>query len=257
MYMSLPESSIMYLEFVMGHRDYSVYNISDETPGNHVPLQRITVQHNDYSIEFHEPLSDQYEYLKRNEKWLRSIIFTSLRVENKENFTIPFAFPEKINNREIPGNALKVYSDGSCNENGLGGWGAVIVKPDGSVIELSGSEENSTSNRMELYATCKVLECALGIITGCGVKSILLHTDSMYVIRGISHRLEVWIRNGFVTARGTQVVNVDLWEKMAAVKNKADLFCQWVESGSGNIYHERCDSLAGEQSRGPDSVYFL
>jgi len=239
----------MHLEFVMEHPDYSVYNISYDSSDNHASQQRISIQHNDYSIEFHEPLSGKYEYLKRNEKWLRSIIYTSLRVENKENFNIPFAFPEEIDSGSIPDNALKVYSDGSCNENGLGGWGSVLVKPDGSVIELSGSEENSTSNRMELYAACNALEHAAGLVSDYGIKSVLLHTDSMYVIRGITHRIEVWIKNGFVTAKGTSVVNVDLWQRVAEVKREIDVFCLWVESGSGNMYHDRCDTLAGEMSR--------
>ena len=54
---------------------------------------------------------------------------------------------------------ITIYTDGSCLGNpGPGGWGAIIIYPDGNEKELSGSDLNTTNNRMELTAAFKGLE---------------------------------------------------------------------------------------------------
>src|SRR5581483_10124225 len=50
------------------------------------------------------------------------------------------------------------YADGSCVGNpGPGGWGVVIVAPDGTETELSGWESRTTNNRMEITAALEAL----------------------------------------------------------------------------------------------------
>lgn len=243
------ESSLMYLEFIRDLPGSSIYKISHDGYNDTEAGQIIQILHDDYSIEFVEPLSEYCGYLDSNRKWLRSILFTALRVENKENFKIPFTFPKARSENIDPDNVIKVYSDGSCSENGTGGWAAVIIKPDFEPVELSGTEKNSTSNRMELMAAFKAIEKASEIIPCSDKKGICLFTDSLYVIKGISHRLEVWTVNQFITAMGTPVINKDIWQKISEIINRNEVFCEWVESGGSDIYHKRCDILAGEQSR--------
>ena len=120
--------------------------------------------------------------------------------------------------------------------------------PDGQAIETFGHENDSTSNRMELKASVEALEKAASILRG-EKRTIVLFTDSMYVINGITHRLEVWRRNGFITATGKPVVNTDLWRELADVMEKIDVRCKWIKSGSDDEFHKRCDFLAGEESR--------
>ena len=80
---------------------------------------------------------------------------------------------------------IKIYTDGACSGNpGPGGWG-VFIENSGNVTELSGRDENTTNNRMELKA---VIE-ALKFFT---INSKLtIHTDSKYVMDGASR----WIIN--------------------------------------------------------------
>jgi len=247
--MPLIKPSIMFLEYISEQAGFSMYSISGTDSDNTGSRQIIKFNHDNFSIEFLKPLAENYEYLYKNRKWLRSILFTVLKVDNKENFKIPFTFPSSEKIKPDSDNMLKVYSDGSCNENGTGGWASVILKPDGVAHELSGSETNSTSNRMELMAAYKAIEKGVERLTDYNKKTVFLFTDSLYVIKGITHRLEVWSKNGFITAKGTPVTNIDLWYKIYGILKEHDVFCEWIESGGDNIYHKRCDFLAGEESR--------
>jgi len=241
--------SVMFLEYIGEHPGFSIYNISGTGSGNNETGQILKFYHENNSIEFIMPFSADYEYLNQNIKWLRSILFTVTKVKDKKIFNIPFTFPASENIRHAPEDALKVYSDGSCSENGTGGWASVILKPDGVIHELSGSEEDSTSNRMELMAAFNAINKGVEMFAECGKKQVLLFTDSLYVIKGITHRLEVWQANGFITAKGTPVTNIDLWMKISGILDGNEIFCEWIESGGNNVYHKRCDFLAGEESR--------
>jgi len=241
--------SVMFLEYIGEHPGFSIYNITGTDSGNNETGQILKFYHENSSIEFIMPFSADYEYLDKNRKWLRSILYTVAKFKDKKIFKIPFTFPVSENLQQAPANALKVYSDGSCTENGTGGWASVILKPDGVTHELSGSETNSTSNRMELMAAFKAIEKGVETLIDCDKRPVLLYTDSLYVIKGITHRLEVWSANGFITAKGTPVTNIDLWIKISGILNENEIFCEWIESGGNNIYHKRCDFLAGEESR--------
>ena len=70
---------------------------------------------------------------------------------------------------------ITVYTDGSCDPNpGPGGWAAVIQFGDGEKV-LSGSNPQTTNNRMELKAA---LEALLAIEP---TEKIALYTDSEYL----------------------------------------------------------------------------
>ena len=243
-----PVPSILSLEFEKELDGATAYVISDPAGDDPDCVQKIIFHHHNYFIEFLEPLTGHYTYLDLNRKWLRSILFTTMKVPDKTGFKVPFSFPLPRNEEPVPENAVRVYSDGSGNVSGTGGWASVILMPDGKTIEVFGHEKDSSSNRMELKASVKALENAAALPDHKdGV--VILFTDSMYVINGITHRLEVWRRNGFITATGKPVVNIDLWKDLAAVMEKIDVRCRWIKSGSGDEYHRRCDFLAGEESR--------
>ena len=70
---------------------------------------------------------------------------------------------------------IEIFSDGACSGNpGPGGWGA-ILRFKGIEKELSGGEEETTNNRMELLAVINALE---KLKEPCKVK---ITTDSKYV----------------------------------------------------------------------------
>ncbi len=240
---------IMHLEFVKELPGSLVYRIFKYAPGVTASVQSIIFHHDGSAIEFTEPLTENYEYLYKNRKWLRSILLTAAKAENKENFKIPFTFPAVEKSKPDQDNALIAYCDGSCHENGTGGWASVILTPDGDTIELSGSEKQSTSNRMELMAALMAIEKASELLDNYDKTSIILFTDSLYVVKGISHRLEIWNLNGFITAKGTSVTNIDLCRRLYEIIKQTNVCCEWIKSGGSDIYHNRCDFLAGEESR--------
>ena len=53
---------------------------------------------------------------------------------------------------------FKIYTDGACSGNpGKGGWAAIILDEKYDQISISGSENNTTNNRMELTAPIMAL----------------------------------------------------------------------------------------------------
>ena len=79
-----------------------------------------------------------------------------------------------------------MYTDGACSGNpGNGGWGAYI-EIDDKKIELSGSENNTTNNRMELKAVIYALDYLNE------KRDIIIFTDSKYVMQGIQEWIKKW-----------------------------------------------------------------
>ena len=103
----------------------------------------------------------------------------------------------------------KIYTDGACTGNpGPGGWGAVIFDQDDKQRNISGSEKNTTNNRMELLAAIMSLK---------KIKSnseVIIFTDSTYVKNGITEWMKNWKKNGWKNSSKKPVKNKDLWEKL-------------------------------------------
>jgi ribonuclease HI len=130
------------------------------------------------------------------------------------------------------------YTDGGCIGNpGPGGWGVHIEYPDGRVIELGGSELQTTNNRMELRAAIEAARATLGW------PAATIIADSQYVLRGITQWLPGWKRKGWVTSTGQPVVNRDLWEELDAIAD-GRLTWEWTRGHSGDPGNERCDEIA-------------
>ena len=133
---------------------------------------------------------------------------------------------------------IKIYTDGACSGNpGPGGWG-VFIEKSGNVTELSGRDENTTNNRMELKA---VIE-ALKFFT---INSELtIHTDSKYVMDGASRWIINWKKNNWKTAQKKDVKNKDLWIELDNLLNYHDVSWVWVKGHDGIYGNERADYLA-------------
>ena len=133
---------------------------------------------------------------------------------------------------------IKIYTDGACSGNpGPGGWG-VFIENSGNVTELSGRDENTTNNRMELKA---VIE-ALKFFT---INSELtIHTDSKYVMDGASRWIINWKKNNWRTAQKKDVKNKDLWIELDNLLNYHDVSWVWVKGHDGIYGNERADYLA-------------
>jgi ribonuclease HI len=146
-----------------------------------------------------------------------------------------------LTRKELEGNI--VYSDGACSGNpGRGGWGTIVVTPEGQVTELGGGESETTNNRMELMGAIRGLELLRG-----APGPVLMLTDSTYVIRGITQWVWGWRQRGWKTAEGNDVANQDLWERLvrAAVRGKdAKIDWRYVRGHVGIAGNERVDEIA-------------
>jgi len=137
-------------------------------------------------------------------------------------------------------NIVEIYTDGACKGNpGIGGWGAVLTCGK-RAQDLSGTEKQSTNNRMELTAPIKALETLKRPMT------VEMYTDSHYVKKGITNWIHNWKANGWRTANGKEVKNKDLWQVLDALVQKHQVTWQWVKGHSGIPESERADALARE-----------
>jgi len=160
---------------------------------------------------------------------------------------------------------ITIFTDGSSKGNpGPGGWGAIVAYPD-SVQELGGRAEQTTNNRMELAAVIESLRIAEN-------DEITVHTDSEYIVKGITEWVNGWQRNNWKTAAKKPVLNQDLWKELVElVYGKENLPAgrqvKWVvvKGHSGVPANERCDLIATtfadnahfELYSGPRSDYFV
>jgi ribonuclease HI len=134
---------------------------------------------------------------------------------------------------------VNIYSDGACSGNpGPGGY-AVILEYNGTELELSGGEENTTNNRMEL----------MGVITG--LESLKEHcdvtivSDSKYVVDAFNKKwIDSWQKKNWKKADGKSVLNKDLWQRLLMVVNKHKVKFVHILGHNGHEYNERCDKLA-------------
>jgi ribonuclease HI len=141
-------------------------------------------------------------------------------------------------------NSYIIFSDGACTGNpGPGGWGSILVSPDGRVLELGGKDAETTNNRMELMGSIAALRALKTPVE----HPILLFTDSTYVIRGITQWIWGWRSRGWKNAEGNDVSNKDLWEELLRqVTRLKPQTVQWkyVRGHTGVPGNERCDEIA-------------
>ncbi len=133
----------------------------------------------------------------------------------------------------------KIYTDGACSGNpGPGGWGAVILDQDDKQKNISGSEKNTTNNRMELLAAIMSLK---KIKTN---SEVIIFTDSTYVKNGITEWMKNWKKNGWKNSSKKPVKNKDLWEKLDKLCEANSVSWKWVKGHSTNEFNNLADELA-------------
>ena len=135
-------------------------------------------------------------------------------------------------------NTVVIYTDGACSGNpGPGGWGSVLLY-NGHRREMSGGDAGTTNNRMEMMAVIQALE---SLKRSC---SVMIYTDSVYVMKGMMEWLEQWKKRGWKTAAKKPVKNVELWQRLEQAIGRHEVKWQWVKGHSGVPENERADELA-------------
>ena len=135
---------------------------------------------------------------------------------------------------------IEIYTDGACRGNpGRGGW-AALLRLGEHEREISGAEEHTTNNRMELTAVIRALEALKRPVQA------RVYTDSEYVRRGVTEWLAAWKARGWRTADRKPVKNQDLWQRLDELRAGHRIEWHWVPGHAGVPGNERVDRLANE-----------
>ncbi len=137
---------------------------------------------------------------------------------------------------------VDIFTDGACKRNpGPGGW-AAILRMGTHEKELVGGEPETTNNRMEMTAVLRGLSA---LREPCAVT---VHTDSRYVIDGMTQWIFGWQKRGWVNAAKKPVANEDLWRELIAAARPHKVRWEWVKGHSGHPENERADALASAEA---------
>lgn len=134
---------------------------------------------------------------------------------------------------------VTLYTDGACSGNpGVGGWGAVLIYK-GHEKRISGSEESTTNNRMEVFAVISGLE---SLKEPC---EVTVYSDSAYTVNAFSEGwIFEWEKSGWKKADNKQVLNTDLWQRLLTLTRKHKVSFVKVKGHADNEYNNICDKLA-------------
>lgn len=137
---------------------------------------------------------------------------------------------------------VELFTDGACKGNpGPGGWGA-LLRMGQHEKELSGSEPETTNNRMEMMAVIRGLDA---LKQPCQVD---IYSDSKYVIDGITKWVHGWRKRGWINAAKKPVLNKDLWHDLIEASERHTIKWHWVRGHSGHPENERVDKLASDEA---------
>ncbi|XP_020749249.2 ribonuclease H1 isoform X1 [Odocoileus virginianus] len=148
------------------------------------------------------------------------------------------------------GDSVVVYTDGCCSSNGRKRARAGIGvywgpgHPLNVGIRLPGRQ---TNQRAEIRAACKAIEQA----KAQDITKLVLYTDSMFTINGITSWVRGWKRNGWRTSTGEEVTNKEDFVELERLAQGMDIQWMHVPGHSGFRGNEEADRLAREGARQP------
>ena len=132
-----------------------------------------------------------------------------------------------------------IYTDGACSCNpGPGGWGAVLMFGTAQK-QISGFEENTTNNRMEMLAVINALKL---LKEPCIVD---LYSDSAYVVNAfLQDWVGYWKTHNWRTSGKKEVKNIPLWNELLELCDVHQITWHKVKGHADNEYNNLCDQLA-------------
>ena len=134
---------------------------------------------------------------------------------------------------------VTLYTDGACSGNpGLGGYAGVLLYGEHE-LEYSGSEAQTTNNRMEVMAVIVGLK---RLKYPCKVD---VYSDSAYTVNAFNEGwIYAWKKGNWKKADGKAVQNVDLWEELYGLTQTHEVVFHKVAGHADNELNNRCDELA-------------
>jgi len=169
--------------------------------------------------------------------------------KNKKNFSKDFSIPLELENCQ-DSESLAFFCDGACRGNpGPGAWAAMAQNKKGEVIyEASGTEFNTTNNRMELMAAIFCLHAVSNFEEENDWTSpphIFVYSDSRYVVDGLENWVKSWKSRGWKKADNRPPENIDLWKELDQLKESIpNVKFIWVKGHDGHPQNEYVDYLA-------------
>ena len=139
---------------------------------------------------------------------------------------------------------VELITDGACLGNpGPGGWAALLRYGDNEKL-ISGSEQETTNNRMELTAAIQGLKA---LKRPCQVK---MRVDSQYVMKAFTEGwLKGWIKKGWINSQKEPVKNKDLWIELVEETERHQIEWEWVKGHAGDGDNERVDQAASAAAK--------
>ncbi len=156
-------------------------------------------------------------------------------------FTLHIFSPGKCIHIVLSKPEVHIYTDGACSGNpGPGGWGAILLWK-GKELEISGGEQNTTNNRMEMRA---VIEALKKLKKPCRA---VIHSDSALIVNAFQQNwIGGWQRRGWKKADKNPVENQELWQEMLQAMKPHEVVWKKVKGHAGIPLNERADRLAVE-----------
>jgi ribonuclease HI len=150
--------------------------------------------------------------------------------------------PEKKKKRELK---YSLYTNGKA-ENNIGGWAVIILDKNEQKYVLSGKEDNSNNNRMELYSIVEGLNWIYTSVEPRYRKyiSVNLYTDNPYCINIIREWLNKWKDDLNVRP------NTDLLMQLLELNTKIKLDTKWIPRVY-NEYSWSVDRITNERINEP------
>ena len=132
---------------------------------------------------------------------------------------------------------VEIFTDGSSLGNpGPGGWCAILRYKNFEKI-ISGGEDYTSNNKMELKAVIEALKI---LKEPCEVE---IFSDSTYVVNAINQWLDSWVRKNF-----KNVKNSELWKEFLEVSKNHKIKINWIKAHIGHRENEICDKIAKDEA---------
>lgn len=147
-------------------------------------------------------------------------------------------------------NLMIIYTDGSCQGNpGSGGYASIVKHNSNKYIIKGGSYAKTTSQRMELTAVYKPIYL-LSRHKESYTYSIIVYSDSKYLVNGVNLWLNNWEISGWKTLNKQNVKNTDLWKNIQKILPLFhDINFKWIKGHAGNKLNNECDGMARDMSQ--------
>jgi ribonuclease HI len=148
---------------------------------------------------------------------------------------------EEVLARYTSGPKTGVFTDGSCEGNpGPGGWSAIWVEDDRILAERSGSDPQTTNNRMEMTALIEALRMLPEDA------ELTIYSDSNLCVQTLNEWAAGWERRGWRRKTGP-IANLELvQEAWRQKRSHPRVTLQWIKAHDGSRWNEYADVVATE-----------